>query len=84
MGHRRRLLRKNMYRSPHRRHSGNIRPGKGDSKKYNKPIGEPAIKVKKKHKHVNNGYKMSYRYKYYNISDIDEDEKTEESDEIDS
>ncbi len=74
-----------MYRAPHTRHNENIISRKGHPKKYNKPIEEPTIKFKKKHKHVNNGYKMSYRYKYYkNESIVEEDEKTEESEEIDS
>lgn len=84
MSHRRRLLRKNMYRAPHRRHSENIILERGYPKNYNRSIEDSSIKSKKKTKRVNKGYKMSYRYKYYNNPHIDEDKKTEESDEIDS
>lgn len=69
-----------MYRAPHTRHSENILSGT-HPKKHNKPHEKPAIKFRKKPKRrTAGGYKMSYRYKYYNNpSIVEEDEETEES-----
>lgn len=70
-----------MYIAPHTRHSRNILSG-GHYKKHNKPVEETPFKFKKKPvRRTNKGYKMSYRYKYYNILDIEEDENNEESEE---
>ncbi|MDO5849491.1 MAG: hypothetical protein Q4P18_08140 [Methanobrevibacter sp.] len=79
MSHRRRLLRKNMYKAPHTRHEKNIMSG-SHIKKHNKPKERPNFKFKKKPvRRVNKGYKMSYRYKYYNNDVVEEDENVEES-----
>lgn len=78
MSHRRRLLRKNMYKAPHSRHKQQLLSG-GHPKKYNKPHEKPPFKFRKKPvRRVNKGYKMSYRYKYYNTPDIVEEEETAE------
>ena len=78
---RRRLLRKNMYRAPHSRHR--ISEYKRENKNLVKPHQEkfremngPNIKRKKRPKReVLSGFKMSYRYKYYQIDKIEEDEE---------
>lgn len=71
--HRRRLIRKRVYRSPRRR-----RYEKSSAKRVNNHDEKPLIEKKTK-KH-NKGYKMSYRYKYYNISDIEEENDEESQD----
>lgn len=77
MSDRRRILRRKTYKSPHSRHIKNLMSG-AHYKKYNKPHDKPDFKFKKKPvRRVNNGYKMSYRYKYYNQNNIVEDEDIE-------
>lgn len=78
----RRLLRKKIYKSPHARHKQatfkreNKNLVKDHQKKF-KDLNGP-IKTKKRPKReVIGGFKMSYRYKYYNNDIVDE---TEESD----
>ncbi|MEE1336228.1 hypothetical protein [Methanobrevibacter sp.] len=79
----RRLLRKKMYRSPHSRHR--ISEYKRENKNLAKPHQEkfremngPNIKRKKRPKReVISGFKMSYRYKYYQQDNVDENEEEE-------
>lgn len=73
-----------MYKAPHSRHDKNLIE-KPSPKKYNKPNEEPNFKFKKKPvRRVNKGYKMSYRYKYYNQNNIVEDEDVEMDESFDS
>ena len=68
---RRRLLRKRMYKAPHSRHR--VSEFKRENKSLVKPHQEkframngPQIKRKRRPKReVMTGFKMSYRYKYY-------------------
>jgi len=70
-----------MYRAPHSRHR--ISEYKRENKNLVKPHQEkfremngPNIKRKKRPKReVLSGFKMSYRYKYYQIDKIEEDEE---------
>ena len=81
MSHRRRLLRKNMYKSPHERNRNSL-GNKRHFKKFNKPHNVPNIRFKKKNPKIDNkGYKMSYRFKYSAQDSIivDEDVSIEES-----
>ncbi|MBE6501903.1 MAG: hypothetical protein E7Z79_05620 [Methanobrevibacter thaueri] len=79
----RRLLRKRMYRAPHSRHR--ISQYKRENKNLVKPHQEkfkemngPNIKRKRRPKReVISGFKMSYRYKYYQQSNVDENEEEE-------
>ena len=78
----RRLLRKRIYRAPHSRHR--ISQYKRENKNLAKPHQEkfremngPNIKRKRRPKReVISGFKMSYRYKYYqqNVEENEEDE----------
>ncbi|MDO5814812.1 MAG: hypothetical protein Q4Q18_04170 [Methanobrevibacter sp.] len=77
----RRLLRKRMYRSPHSRHR--ISQYKRENKNLSKPHQEkfremngPNIKRKRRPKReVISGFKMSYRYKYYQNDNEEENEE---------
>ncbi|MEE1149981.1 hypothetical protein [Methanobrevibacter sp. UBA212] len=79
----RRLLRKRIYRAPHSRHR--ISQYKRENKNLAKPHQEkfremngPNIKRKRRPKReVLSGFKMSYRYKYYQQDNVDEDEEEE-------
>ena len=79
----RRLLRKRMYRAPHSRHR--ISQYKRENKNLAKPHQEkfremngPNIKRKRRPKReVLSGFKMSYRYKYYQQDNVDENEEEE-------
>jgi len=79
----RRLLRKRIYRSPHSRHR--ISQYKRENKNLAKPHQEkfremngPNIKRKRRPKReVISGFKMSYRYKYYQQDNEDEEEELE-------
>lgn len=79
----RRLLRKRIYRAPHSRHR--ISQYKRENKNLAKPHQEkfremngPNIKRKRRPKReVISGFKMSYRYKYYQQDNVDEDEEEE-------
>ena len=80
----RRLLRKRMYKSPHSRHRNyqyrreNKNLAKPHQEKF-KDMNGPNIKPRKRPKReVISGFKMSYRYKYYNIDIINEDEEESE------
>ncbi|WP_458406483.1 hypothetical protein [Methanobrevibacter sp.] len=77
----RRLLRKRMYKAPHSRHriSQYYRENKNKAKPHQekfKDMNGPNIKPRRRPKReVIEGFKMSYRYKYYqNNSKIDEEE----------
>lgn len=75
---RRRLLRKRMYRSPHERQTRNkyVRENKSLNKDFQKAYsGNEKIFVKRRPKReAMSGFKMSYRYKYYNQETEEEDE----------
>ena len=72
-----------MYRSPHSRHR--ISEYKRENKNLAKPHQEkfkemngPNIKRKKRPKReVISGFKMSYRYKYYQQDNVEENEEEE-------
>ena len=81
----RRLLRKRMYKAPHKRnknatyHRENKSLAKPHQNKF-KDMNGPNIKRKRRPKReAIDGFKMSYRYKYYNndIVEEDSDEKSE-------
>lgn len=81
----RRLLRKKIYRAPHSRHRNttyyreNKNLVKAHQEKF-KDMNGPNIRRKRRPKReVDSGFKMSYRYKYYQI-DIIDDETEEELD----
>ena len=81
----RRLLRKKIYRAPHSRHRNatyyreNKNLVKAHQEKF-KDMNGPNIRRKRRPKReVDSGFKMSYRYKYYQI-DIIDDETSDESD----
>lgn len=78
----RRLLRKRMYRAPHTRHK--IATYYRENKNLRKPhqnefkdAHAPVIRRKRRPKREVNGFKMSYRYKYY-MDDVIEDDEFEE------
>lgn len=80
----RRLLRKRMYNSPHKRHRNalyyreNKNLVKAHQEKF-KDMNGPGIRRKRRPKReVVSGFKMSYRYKYYQ-KDLIEEENIEES-----
>ena len=68
-----------MYNSPHKRHrhSTYYRENRNQAKPYQekfKNMNGPQIKRKKRPKReVISGFKMSYRYKYYNNDIVEED-----------
>ena len=80
----RRLLRKRMYKAPHTRHRNSTyyRENKNLVKNFQdkfKDMNGPNIKRKRRPKReVEGGFKMSYRYKYYQKDDIIEEDETEE------
>ena len=82
----RRLLRKIMYKAPHKRHRNTTyyRENKNLVKTHQKVFKDshaPVIRRKRRPKReVMSGFKMSYRYKYYS-DDVVEDEVEEELDE---
>lgn len=75
---RRRLLRKKMYKGPHQR---NRLEYYRENKNFKKPFQEEytnkeSIRTKRRPKReVISGFKMSYRYKYYNQENPEEDEE---------
>ena len=77
---RRRLLRKKMYKAPHQRNRNEYRR---ENKNLNKPFQEKftnteRIYTKRRPKReVISGFKMSYRYKYYNQEKEEEDVEEE-------
>ncbi|MBQ9160345.1 MAG: hypothetical protein IJ122_03350 [Methanobrevibacter sp.] len=80
----RRLLRKRMYKAPHNRHRQNTyyRENKNLVKAHQekfKDMNGPNIRRKRRPKReVDEGFKMSYRYKYYQIDIIEDDEELDE------
>ena len=76
------MLRKRMYNPPHKRHRSSTyyRENKNLVKTHQdefKNMNGPQIKRKKRPKReVVSGFKMSYRYKYYN-KDVAEEEMDE-------
>ena len=83
----RRLLRKRMYKAPHNRHRNSTyyRENKNLIKAHQnqfKDMNGPNIRRKRRPKsEAITGYKMSYRYKYYQNDIVEEDETEEELDE---
>lgn len=79
----RRLLRKRAYRAPHTRHRNSTyyRENKNFKKPFQdefKDMNGPRIKRKRRPKReVVDGFKMSYRYKYFLKDDIVEDDEEE-------
>lgn len=76
----RRLLRKRMYKSPHSRYRHNeyFRENKNLVKTHQKEFKEshaPIAKRKRRPKREVEGYKMSYRYKYYLENVVEDDEE---------
>jgi hypothetical protein len=75
-----------MYRSPHSRHR--ISQYKRENKSLAKPhqdefkeMNGPNIRRKRRPKReVVTGFKMSYRYKYYQNADVEDDEEDLEQD----
>ena len=82
----RRLLRKRMYKPPHTRHKNAIyhRENKNLAKPHQekfKDMDGPIVKVKRRPKReVMGGFKMSYRYKFYDVVEEDIEESDETSD----
>ncbi|MCR5026234.1 MAG: hypothetical protein K6A34_02150 [Methanobrevibacter sp.] len=75
---RRRLLRKRMYKAPHQRQRGSyFRENKNLNKHYQEEYKntERIIKKRRPRREAISGFKMSYRYKYYNNDIIEEDEE---------
>ena len=77
----RRLLRKRMYRAPHTRHRNSLyyRENKSLAKPFQEPFKDmngPHIKRKRRPKReVTEGFKRSYRIKYYLDDDIIEEDE---------
>ena len=82
----RRLLRKKVYKPPHSRHrtSQYKRENKNLVKTHQQPFKDmngPNIKTRRRPKReVVEGFKMSYRYKYYK----DENDKEDSEDDLES
>lgn len=82
----RRLLRKRIYKAPHSRHR--VSQYKRENKNISKPHQEkfremngPNIKPRRRPKReVMEGFKMSYRYKYYQNGNVEEETDEEELD----
>ena len=67
-----------MYRAPHQRQRWNyFRENKNLNKSYQKEYlnKEKILKKRRPKREVISGFKMSYRYKYYNNDIIEEDEE---------
>ncbi len=80
----RRLLRKRMYKAPHSRHRNttyyreNKNLVKSHQEKF-KDMNGPNIRRKRRPKReVDEGFKMSYRHKYYQVDIIEDDEELDE------
>ena len=79
---RRRLIRKNMYRAPHERENRNTYFR--ENKKLNKSFQDEFVNTeriftkRRPKREAVSGFKMSYRYKYYNQEDQEEEEEDEE------
>ena len=77
---RRRLLRKKIYKAPHQRNRNEYyRENKSLKKPFqNEYTNNEKIHTKRRPKReVISGFKMSYRYKYYNQEKPEEDEEEE-------
>ena len=76
----RRLLRKNVYRAPHTRHRisqyyrENPNQAKPHQEKFREMNGPNIPRRRRPKREVVEGFKMSYRYKYY----LNDEEETEE------
>ena len=83
----RRLLRKRVYKAPHTRHRNStyFRENKNRVKPHQdkfKDMNGPKIRRKRRPKReAMSGFKMSYRYKYYQYDIVEEDEIEEELEE---
>ena len=78
---RRRLLRKRMYKSPHERNRKKyFRENRSLNKDFQSQyvINEKVFTKRRPKREAISGFKMSYRYKYYN-KDSEEEEEVEES-----
>ena len=67
-----------MYRAPHQRQRGNyFRENKNLNKSYQKEYvnTEKILKKRRPKREAVSGFKMSYRYKYFNNDIIEEDEE---------
>ena len=79
---RRRLIRKNMYRAPHERENRNTYFR--ENKKLNKSFQDEFVNTeriftkRRPKREAVSGFKMSYRYKYYNQEYQEEEEEDEE------
>lgn len=68
--HRRRLLRKNMYKAIAPKKRRQREKNNFNNVKIKKHIKvKPKVKTKKKSKGATKGYKMAYRYRYYKINE---------------
>ena len=75
---RRRLLRKRMYKAPHKRKRSEYhRENKSLKKPFQKDYtNKEGVYTKRRPKReVISGFKMSYRYKYYNQEEDEDDEE---------
>ena len=79
---RRRLIRKRMYRAPHERENRNtyFRENKMLNKSFqeNYVNNEKIFTKRRPKREAVSGFKMSYRYKYYNQEKPEEEEEDEE------
>ena len=79
---RRRLIRKNMYRAPHERENRNTYFR--ENKKLNKSFQDEYVNTeriftkRRPKREAVSGFKMSYRYKYYNQENLEEEEEEDE------
>ena len=77
---RRRLLRKRMYNAPHKRNRNEyVRENKSLNKSFqsNYSNTEKIYTKRRPKREVISGFKMSYRYKYYNQEKSEEEEDEE-------
>ena len=75
---RRRLLRKRMYKGPHQRQRTDyFRENRKLNKSFQNEFKnkEKIVKKRRPKREVMSGFKMSYRYKYFNNDIIEEDEE---------
>lgn len=86
VSNRRRLLRKRMYRAPHERARNQyFRENKNRVKVHQQEFKQTASNVSKRRKlrpkrEVTKGFKMAYRYRYYNnVDDLIEEDDFDDS-----
>ena len=76
---RRRLIRKRMYRAPHQREKRNtyFRENKKLNKSFQKEYtnNEKIFTKRRPKREAISGFKMSYRYKYYNQEEPEEEDE---------